>query len=1810
MPRHARSAIASPIAFVPRLLPLAIVALLAAPPSAAGQSVVCEVVHSDAGGLIAELRLPARPDRPAGLPRTDSHAPFFARLFASPPAAHPQLRVTAVESVDYKDIDWPNAQPPAARVASEYLGILRGVETHALKFFPYHYDPESRVLTVHTRLLVAIRFAKAAPAHISTDAAQPAWDALLNGDLAAAGARPAAAFKVAQNDWYNPESPWLKLHVNEDGLYRINRAWLADFVDPTTIDPRSLRLFNLGAERPLHVAGEADGTFDDSDYLLFHGRYRRDDYQPRDFSSPYGRDNTYWLTWGAEPGLRFAERSGAPVAGHPLQRSFWTTAHFEQDLDYQRFDHAPNIDRDHWFWREPVLATKPDVPASAIFPGDLLFPDLTQEYAARIRVMLHGFLDLGHHTVIKLNNRHLIDDRIWGGKREGQVELLIDEPIASTTLREGRNRVLLQVFADQDKFDGILFNWFAIDYRRLYAAWFGQLEWNQPASSGHRIAIGGLRHRQVELLDVANGIRFTDVAVDSTDAGFTATFEDDAAMDARYIVADSLAWRTPRGEIDLPSRWGRSAWRTEYLVIAHRDLLDAAHRLAEHRQTQGLQTLVATVDDLYDEFSYGRRDRNAVRNFLTHAYRNWEGRPAYVLLLGDDTWDYRNIQGGGVPAVVPSLYYQSRGRGIAPSDYLYALVDGDDLLADFHIGRIAASSAEEADAAVDKIIGYDLDPPPGEWRNRMIYLANHHPKDIFTEPSDALAARYSEPAGLTSRRVYNTDESPIPNETGRTFVEAFNDGALLLNFNGHGSAGTMAFLFTLSLPDWDYLGQLRNGGRLPLVLALSCLNGLFASPTVEGLAEVLVNEPDRGAIAYISASAKSFVAQNDLLSHLFYEQLFARNNLRPGPALDAAKAQTLAAHSSWIDAALTMQLIGDPAQQLALAPGPDYEVVALDFAGQPRGHATLQLDATLRNNGRPTADSLAVLVLGHGAAATPDTLFTAVEPPFGGSRTLSFAWPIGARRGPYRLEIVLDGSGRLVELDEANNRLIRNLDILEPLSPIVLFPSPDAVLPAADVRLEVAVPLTKNPYRCEFALAADPDFADAVQTAIAPAVDGVAAYAFQDLAAGQVYFWRARLVSDRAPGAWTPLRSFRIGAPGPTWHQQGAQLFTSTIDALALDADGLLAPAPRSLPFRPSEATREDGFTVRNLQGSGVLVTDGTYLYAKRWYNDDSTIYPGIDFFTRIGTGLNDTFRSGNLGVLADSTTAGISATYHSDGYIYNESGKAFEIERIRAIDGVLDTVAVPMGLLEWKYGRVENGHSLITSDGTHIYNVAMSSERGTRTEWRIRVFDPADEWSLVREFTSPPTDNGFTYEWTDGVLADGERLYLVEWEGQRRIRMIDAYDGTFLDEWQSGQEVTRVITGQYDWINNKVWMGDLLSSAVFRYAGLGRVESGEITSPPIGPATDWEEMSVEGSGRLAIDVLVADGQEWKPVWEGLAAGAVRLSQLEEGQDRQIRLRARLLDPSARLSSWSVAFTPSPSLAVAAAESDLGPTGLRIAVTIRNFGPAHAGAQLRLEQPGASAPLRTLILDPLARGETRIAFFDSLDLPPARTRIFAVLDAGSPDATPGDNRLEIPLFLPGHVPLDVALWPGDASFMTGDPLRPGQGLVVAVPDLPDARVELALDGAPIAPDSTLEAFPAPPRLLWRPDSALAAGRHQLTATVFRGDEEIGRRKISFRYNGDLHIANALPYPHPVRDAAAFTYVLSQSAEVEIEIYSLTGRLIRRLGPRAQEPGFRQIDWDGRDGAGKGLANGTYLYRIIARGAGRDAVFRGPLAVAR
>ena len=141
--------------------------------------------------------------------------------------------------------------------------------------------------------------------------------------------------------------------------------------------------------------------------------------------------------------------------------------------------------------------------------------------------------------------------------------------------------------------------------------------------------------------------------------------------------------------------------------------------------------------------------------------------------------------------------------------------------------------------------------------------------------------------------------------------------------------------------------------------------------------------------------------------------------------------QVLAAHPSWVDAALTMQLLGDPAQRLALPAAPDYaaQTIALD-ADPLQGNSTVEVHATLANYGRTSGDSVLVELLAYPEGeALPDTLQSILEPPFSGERTLSFNWSTGARRGPWRLVLRLDSDDMLSESNEDNNALVQDVEI-------------------------------------------------------------------------------------------------------------------------------------------------------------------------------------------------------------------------------------------------------------------------------------------------------------------------------------------------------------------------------------------------------------------------------------------------------------------------------------------------------------------------------------------------------------------------------------------------------------------------------------------------------------------------------------------------------------------------------------------------------------------------------------------------------------
>jgi flagellar hook assembly protein FlgD len=71
------------------------------------------------------------------------------------------------------------------------------------------------------------------------------------------------------------------------------------------------------------------------------------------------------------------------------------------------------------------------------------------------------------------------------------------------------------------------------------------------------------------------------------------------------------------------------------------------------------------------------------------------------------------------------------------------------------------------------------------------------------------------------------------------------------------------------------------------------------------------------------------------------------------------------------------------------------------------------------------------------------------------------------------------------------------------------------------------------------------------------------------------------------------------------------------------------------------------------------------------------------------------------------------------------------------------------------------------------------------------------------------------------------------------------------------------------------------------------------------------------------------------------------------------------------------------------------------------------------------------------------------------------------------------------------------------------------------------------------------------------------------------------------------YPNPFNPVTTVRYDLPEDNMVNISIYDLRGRVIRRLVNSPQTAGFKTIRWNATNNAGFPVSSGLYLYRIQA-----------------
>jgi len=743
--------------------------------------------------------------------------------------------------------------------------------------------------------------------------------------------------------WVPPEpASAYKMDVLEEGIYRVTSAWLTS-QGVSVSDWSQVRVYHLGEEIPIYQGG---------DYIEFYGT------PPAEGYSKYTRCNVYWLTTSGGSGtpLRMGTIDGTPGAGSIPSTHVYTVRAEEDGYYMGQAPGAESLDR----WVSATFAYGSGVAGAGPVNYRITLPGVGGTRLGQVTVLLVGVTTLDHDVEIAMNGLSLGTYQ-WSGLEFYEMSF------SDVRLLDGANTMTLTCLSGSDPAnpDGVGLDWVDVAYPRKYEANGNVLKITHNA--GYRYQIGNFSSNTIQAYDIttpADVKMVSNVQVTGTNP-YTLTMEPGSGSGERtYLVLSSSAVKTPVSITkDTAGNLSGISNGADYILITHRDLGwdggGTAHpwlsTLTAHREAEGLRVKVVDVEDIYDEFSYGILSPQGIKDFLSYTYQNWVSpAPQYVFLVGDSVYDPKDNYGLGTINYVPTYLAQTPFMGESLTDEWYVRISGNDALADMDIGRLPASTTAQAETMVNKILNYENTPVLKIWERNTLLVADNQVEgyevlfELMNEDGAGLL-----PAGMNASFREYLNDYVNPADLTQSMRNRLNvDGALIWNYSGHGSIQIWA---NENIFSTGTVATLNNSGKLPFVVAMTCLNGFFGYPEVwayPSLAEVLLRDGTHGAVAAFMSTGMTDPEGQRVLDQALFEGIFKRDYRTLGRAISYAKQELVANSVALGEVGKTFLLFGDPAMKLKV-PLP---TAPTSPTGQVSGSSvTLSWGASTDANGVPVA---------------------------------------------------------------------------------------------------------------------------------------------------------------------------------------------------------------------------------------------------------------------------------------------------------------------------------------------------------------------------------------------------------------------------------------------------------------------------------------------------------------------------------------------------------------------------------------------------------------------------------------------------------------------------------------------------------------------------------------------------------------------------------------------------------------------------------------------------------------------------------------
>ncbi len=649
-----------------------------------------------------------------------------------------------------------------------------------------------------------------------------------------------------------------KITVNHDGWYRVSVQQLAAAGFNTNSNSQFWQLYADGAEVPFKL---------NSDSIEFFGR---------GLDTQLTDKQAYYLINGQNGGLRVNAFEGGAAEGN-VAESFPVTVK-RQDRAIYVSALVNGEDNENWFGAIVSRSTPTVQNLNAV--------NVNGNERAHLSLKLQGVVVVDHSVNVRFNDTELGSVE-FNGLENKQVEF----DLPRGTVIEGENHIYLQangVNNDMSVVDSI-----RLSYQRGYTANNNRIRFSVPANQSVRV--NGFTEENISVYELRSGAARMQVvgASENTDGNYGFSLGA-ANADREMIAVVNSSVEQATVEANTPSTLSNAGNKADFVIVTANELRDSADNLAAMREAQGLRTKVVLVDDVFDEFSFGRRDPEAIKQFLKTAATKWQTKPNYALLFGDSSYDTRNNLGLSVTRdFVPTKLVDTVTMETASDSWL-ADFDNDGV-EDIALGRLPVGDASEAAAAVEKLARFDNQKARQERTDVLVADSGFEGYSAELQtllPSDATSFRIDRSAGTDA-------------ETHQNIIAQLNNNPLLVTYTGHGSPNIWASSGVFSSNDVAGL----NNSELSFYLLMNCLNGYTHQPTGDSLAETLFKSPN-SAVAIWTSSGVTNPENQAAASRMFTNIVFNKGAVKAIRIGDVVREARRATTDS--DVRRTWQLVGDP----------------------------------------------------------------------------------------------------------------------------------------------------------------------------------------------------------------------------------------------------------------------------------------------------------------------------------------------------------------------------------------------------------------------------------------------------------------------------------------------------------------------------------------------------------------------------------------------------------------------------------------------------------------------------------------------------------------------------------------------------------------------------------------------------------------------------------------------------------------------------------------------------------------------------------